>query len=83
MRLKWASRRLRRICDVAEAVSYRRPRRVRQVFRTDRGSTYPVCPRCKRTMEREYMYYCDRCGQKLSWRFFGFATVRGARGGKS
>ena len=29
--------------------------------------TYPVCPRCKTTMEREYMAYCSRCGQKLDW----------------
>lgn len=33
------------------------------------GSTgcYPVCPRCKRSMEREYTSFCDRCGQRLSW----------------
>lgn len=27
-----------------------------------------VCSRCKITLEREYMSYCDRCGQRLDWR---------------
>ena len=31
------------------------------------GSCYPLCPRCKRSMEREYANFCDRCGQKLFW----------------
>ena len=29
---------------------------------------FPVCPRCKRTIEREYQAYCDRCGQCLKWK---------------
>ena len=36
---------------------------------------YPVCPRCKHTMEREYMAFCDRCGQKLSWDNYEQAAV--------
>lgn len=36
---------------------------------------YPVCPRCRRTMEREYMPFCSRCGQKLDWRCFQYARV--------
>ena len=35
----------------------------------------PVCPRCKTTMEREYMAYCDRCGQCLDWRGLKKAQV--------
>lgn len=38
-------------------------------------SSYPVCPRCGRTMDREYQSFCDRCGQALSWRRFGRAGV--------
>ena len=38
-------------------------------------STYPVCPRCEHTMEREYQAFCSRCGQKLSWRRFAKAEV--------
>lgn len=29
---------------------------------------YPVCPRCKSTFERGYQKFCDRCGQRLSWK---------------
>lgn len=29
---------------------------------------YYVCPRCSVTLEREFMAYCDRCGQRLDWR---------------
>ena len=28
---------------------------------------YPVCPRCQRTIERDYQSFCDRCGQYLEW----------------
>ena len=50
---------------------YRRPMRVREVmvYPTQYfGETgYYVCPRCHVTMEREYMAFCDRCGQHLNW----------------
>lgn len=32
---------------------------------------YPVCPRCRCSLEREYMNFCDRCGQKLIWKNYG------------
>lgn len=45
---------------------------------------YPVCPRCQRTMEREYMPFCSRCGQKLNWRGFQNARVLSVEpGGKT
>jgi len=28
---------------------------------------YYLCPRCRITMEREFMAFCDRCGQRLDW----------------
>ena len=31
------------------------------------GNRYYVCPRCRATMEREFMNFCDRCGQHLDW----------------
>lgn len=31
---------------------------------------FPVCPRCDITMEREYQFFCDRCGQRLDWEAF-------------
>ena len=39
------------------------------------GYIYPVCPRCKISMEREYMNFCDRCGQKLSWDYIDHAEL--------
>lgn len=50
-----------------DARSYRQPMLVRKSFRTKKGSTYPICPRCNITMDREYKNYCDRCGQALNW----------------
>ena len=51
-----------------DAVSYRVeiPVTKMRYFRS-MGSGYPLCPRCEMTIEREYMHYCDRCGQKLGW----------------
>ena len=59
---------------------YRMPMQVRQVVLFHDGNSYPVCPRCNRTIEREYMRYCDRCGQHLNWTTFSFATVRRVKG---
>ena len=32
------------------------------------GNGYYVCPRCHVTMERDFMHFCDRCGQHLDWK---------------
>lgn len=32
------------------------------------NSTYPICPRCSIMLEREWMKFCDNCGQKLDWK---------------
>lgn len=37
--------------------------------------SFPVCPACKVTLEREYQNYCDRCGQRLGWKGFRQAEV--------
>jgi len=37
--------------------------------------SYPVCPRCGATMEREYMSFCSRCGQKLDWGRYPYAKA--------
>ena len=31
-------------------------------------SSYYLCPRCSIPLEREFVPYCDQCGQKLSWK---------------
>ena len=47
--------------------SYRIPMRVTQL-RQYTDASYYICPRCGTTMEREFMAYCDRCGQCLNWK---------------
>ena len=53
-------------------LSYRVGMRVTEVMVFDTpvyGKTrYYVCPRCKITMEREFVSFCDRCGQHLDWK---------------
>lgn len=33
-------------------------------------TSYPVCPCCGITLEREYQLHCDRCGQALAWNVY-------------
>lgn len=65
--------------EIMEALSYRRPITVHAVmlFRDGyrRPTTYPICPRCNITMEREYQRYCDRCGQRLDWKELNHAKI--------
>lgn len=60
---------------VAEAVSYRVPIIVSRVRYYGDNDAYPICPRCKMTIDREYMAYCDRCGQRLDWSIIEYARV--------
>lgn len=60
---------------VREALSFREPRRVEKIIRLANGDCFPLCPRCQVSMEREYVKFCDRCGQKLSWTGFRKAKV--------
>lgn len=60
---------------VDSAVSYRVALPVTRICRFRSGDYYPVCPRCDETLEREYMAYCDRCGQHLSWKQIRFAQI--------
>ena len=61
-----------------EEFSYRVPMSVQaiRVFpNLSSPTSYPVCPRCKCTMEWEYQSYCDRCGQCLSWNDYHKAEI--------
>ena len=54
-----------------EDISYRTPRMVMQlrVVMDICGETgFYVCPRCNISLDREFMTYCNNCGQKLNWR---------------
>lgn len=57
-----------------EVVTYRVPLPVTKVIAYTH-SVFPICPRCDLSLEREYMSFCDRCGQKLNWDFFDHAKV--------
>lgn len=63
---------------LAEAVSYRIPRAVTQVCLHTGGDSYPICPRCDSSLDREYIGFCDRCGQRLEWGIFPLAQIRHA-----
>lgn len=55
---------------LAEIVSYRFPRPVIKVLLLPNNDSFPLCPRCGISLEREYMTFCDRCGQHLAWNLF-------------
>lgn len=57
------------------AILYRLPLLVTKVLVFPHGDSYPICPRCDCTMVREYMRFCDRCGQRLDWKLFDHAKV--------
>lgn len=64
--------------EIRRESSFREPMPVTQIrcFHFLHGlTTFPVCPRCGSTMEREYQAYCDCCGQYLDWRDFPKATI--------
>ena len=65
---KWSIRLL------TETVTYRVSLPVTKVVAYT-NDTYPVCPRCAISLNREYMSFCDRCGQKLNWGLFDHAKV--------
>jgi len=63
---------------VLKQIFYRLPKGVSEVhvFHAAFGETgYPVCPQCRCTMEREYMSFCSRCGQRLDWKNYEFARI--------
>lgn len=63
-----------RTIDCNEA-AYRLPLAVQKILILPGGYTYPVCPKCGITLEREYMSFCDRCGQRLDWREYKKAVM--------
>ncbi len=59
-------------------LSFRIPMPVSQVILLGAGqetTSFPVCPRCGISLEREFQHYCDRCGQSLSWHGLSHASV--------
>lgn len=66
---------LRHYRILRDALSYRITRQVVQVRSTRAIGCYPVCPRCRASLEREYMSYCNCCGQRLGWDTYERADV--------
>ena len=62
------------------AEAYRHPMPVNEVFYYADSligpTTYPICPHCGMTMEREFQSFCDRCGQALDWDGLEQAVIR-------
>ena len=58
------------------AESFRQPMPVTDIHFFRGLGSYPVCPRCKLTLDREYQRFCDRCGQRLDWLHYGEALPK-------
>ena len=55
---------------------YRKPMQINEIaYYVRSDQSYPKCPRCGITMEREYQSFCDRCGQRLDWSMYHRAMV--------
>ena len=54
---------------------YRTELLIKEVLVFPNGYAYYICPRCGMTLEREFMAYCDRCGQHLGWKGYKKARV--------
>ena len=61
--------------SILDAISYRIPLPVTEVVLFRSGDIYTVCPRCDSLLDREYMRYCDCCGQHLFWELLDYARV--------
>lgn len=62
--------------EAANAQSYRWPLAVKKIIYYRRSNvSFPKYPRCLCAVEREYMAFCDRCGQRLDWKDFDHALI--------
>ena len=60
-----------------EELSYRRPLQIAEVFVSDGGDAFPICPKCRVPFDVEFQKYCAYCGQRLKWTYYAKAkTVR-------
>lgn len=47
--------------------TYRWPMRVTEVHIYKDETSCGQCPRCKKSIEYEYQFFCHCCGQRLDW----------------
>ena len=55
--------------------SYRKALLVQELIVFSNGDGYYICPRCHISLSREFVSYCDRCGQHLGWRGYKKAKI--------
>lgn len=54
---------------------YRKALLVQELVVFSDGACYYICPRCRITLDREFVSYCDRCGQRLGWKGYRKARI--------
>ncbi len=61
---------------VHEAVTYRQKLPINEIKLYEKeNSIYALCPRCRATIERDYLNYCSCCGQKIDWKNWTNAQI--------
>lgn len=78
MLLKTAKTGRLRSSPLTQSSRYRLPMTVTTIFLCGNGCCYPLCPRCGGCLDREYLKFCNGCGQRLSWLALATAKVRRA-----
>lgn len=63
-------RKVHLLTDAEKLASYRIVRSVTHAVVYGRGNCYPICPRCKQAIDREYIRFCNNCGQHLGWQSY-------------
>lgn len=62
-----------------EMASFQIPMKVNEMVRLQtyahQYDLYYICPRCKISLERDFMSCCGRCGQKLDWKDYKKAKI--------
>lgn len=53
--------------DIIIAPSYRIPKKVKKIRVYPDNCFFGVCPRCNKSIDREYQDFCNCCGQRLDW----------------
>ena len=53
--------------DIIIAPSYRIPKKVNKIRVYPDNCFFGVCPRCNKSIDREYQDFCNCCGQRLDW----------------
>ena len=55
------------VYDIIIAPSYRIPKKVKKIRVHPDNCFLGVCPRCNKSIDREYQDFCNCCGQMLDW----------------